>query len=333
MTQFQVRSELQQSVVSEEVSALIAVTRPILLGLLLALKRDIVASQGGYNKIKLKILPRLYRPGDGDCGICYEYAVHDAIKRGDSAIIEKVYDSLAHYCNVPGCRLDSILFGAEKTGAVQLIDSASDVLTDESRLLTGKRSQPPKLKAYLNMLAAAFSKETTRRSLPTSINGLWKADLFLGCTDSDRWVGTSVKINPKHLEAANGLRIGIVPAQEGRTDRITRDESRNLIICPLPYDGSFMETFYNAWGIVQQFLFADARLPKPVALPIPNHRRVAKELESRRDFLIMDVYHALEPLAQPYLLQNQTDNKVYIITRRDESVTQTMIAPISQIMR
>ena len=51
-TDFQVRSELQQSTISEEVSALIAVTRPILLGLLYALKREIVQSQGGYANIK-----------------------------------------------------------------------------------------------------------------------------------------------------------------------------------------------------------------------------------------------------------------------------------------
>lgn len=333
MNEFRVRSELQQNPISEEVSALIAMTRPILLGLLFALKEDLINDQGGYDKIKLKLLPRLYRPGDGDCGICYEYAVHDAIRRKDSAIVEKVYDSLTRYCNVPGTALMSILFGAEKTGAAQLIDSAAGILTDDSRLLTGKRSQPPKLKAYLNMLAAAFSKETTRRSLPTSINGLWKADLFLGYTDSDRWVGTTVKINPAHLEAANGLRVGIIPAQQGKSDRIIKDEAKNLVICPLPYDGSFMEAFYNAWGIVQQFMFADARLPKPVALPIPNHRRVAKELESRRDFPVLDVLDALIPLAQPYLLHNETENKVYIISRRDAAITQTMIAPISQITK
>ena len=261
MNNVNVRSELQQNEISEEVGALIAVTRPILLGLLFALKDDVVAEVGGFDQVKLKMLPRLYRQGDGDCGICYEYAVHDAVRRQDPRVMERVYDALSRHCKVPGRKLESILFGAEKTGAAQLIDSANEILTDESRLLTGKRSQPPKLKAYLNMLAAAFSRPSTRKSLPSSINGLWKADLFLGCVDSDRWVGTTVKVNRQHLEPANGLRVGIVPARHGQSDRIIKDDSKNLVICPLPYDGSFMETFYSAWFIVQQFIAADARLP------------------------------------------------------------------------
>lgn len=79
-----------------------------------------------------------------------------------------------------------------------------------------------------------------------------------------------LKINPSQLEAANGLRVGIVPASQGKGDAVRRDERKNLIICPLPYDGEFMEVFYNAWGIIQQFIKADARLPKEVSLPVPR---------------------------------------------------------------
>lgn len=50
-----------------------------------------------------------------------------------------------------------------------------------------------------------------RAKLPDSINGLWKADLFIGNTIMDNWVGTTVKINPSQLESARGLRLGIKP--------------------------------------------------------------------------------------------------------------------------
>ena len=328
MNNMNIRKESQLNPVADEVSALIAVVRPILRGLLIGLKQDVVKEVGGINLVKLKMLPRLYLKGDGDCGICYEYAVHDAIHRNDGLILDRVSDALTK-CKVPGSNVESILFGAEKTGAVQLIDEASKILTDDSRLLTGTQSQPPKLKAYLAKAAKAFRKSGSRDMLPTSIKGLWKADLFVGCTDSDRWVGATVKINPLQLEAATGLRLGIVPARQGSSDLVKVDNDRNLVVCPLPYDGSFMEIFYHGWQIVQQFILADAKIPKEVFLPSPAQRHVAQELFIRREFPIFDVIEALTPMSQPFLLQNQTENMhVDELSQNLTSMTNTVIAPI-----
>jgi hypothetical protein len=72
-----VREQRQLNPVADAVLALTAVARPILLGTLYALKADVVAEVQGYPNVKLKMLPRLYKAGDGDCGICFEYAVHE----------------------------------------------------------------------------------------------------------------------------------------------------------------------------------------------------------------------------------------------------------------
>lgn len=329
--QLDLRVETQRSPIADDVSALFAIVRPIMLGLLDSLQRDVVKKAGGRDVIDVQMLARLRRQGDGDCGICYEYAVHDAVRTKNSLVIERVADALKR-CKVPGTAHESILFGVEKNGAQQIIATAREVLTDDSRLLTGKQSQPPKLRNYLSQLAGAFRRPTTRASLPTSINGLWKADLFLGCTDSDRWIGTSVKINPKQLEGANGLRVGIVPAAEGRSDKIVTDTGKNLIICPLPYDGSFMEAFYNSWNIVQQFFAADAKLPKEVALPNGAHRQVARWLEERRDFPVVDVLDAMIAISQPELLE--TDEKeVSMFTKGAEpSHTGSIISPMAKML-
>lgn len=207
MNSINIQVEQQQGRVADEVSALIAVIRPILHGLLFAIKNDVVNETGGIHNLKLFMLPRVYRPGSGDCGICFEYAVHDAIQRKDPMIIERVHDSLTRFCRVPGNDTASILFGAEKTGALQLIGNADDLLTDNSRILTGAQAQPPKLKQYIQDLMQAFRRQNYRDQLPSSISGLWKADLFLGNRDTDRWVGTTVKINKSQLEGAQGLRI------------------------------------------------------------------------------------------------------------------------------
>lgn len=325
-----IRVEQQLNEVGDEVSAIIAVIRPIFYGLLHALKQEVVREVGGYAEVKLFMLPRLYRPGDGDCGICFEYAVHDAIRRGDQLITEKVNDSMRRYCRVPGQETSSILFGAEKSGAIQLLETAENLLTDDSRLLTGEQAQPIKLRRYINMLSAAFKKPSTRLALPYSISGLWKADLFLGMRDSDRWVGTTVKINPRHLEGAKGLRIAIVPSQQGRNDRIQVDHGKNLVVCPLPYDGAFMELFYVAWGIVQQFIAADAKLPREVNLPIASHRMAARLLEDRREFPLIDIIESLAPLAQPELLDSaEAQDHIDTLGEVAPDLT-TVIAPVSR---
>ncbi len=328
----QLRLQYQQNPVADEVSAVTAVVRPILEGVLYALKADVVAEVGGYENVKIKILPRLYRPGDRDCGICFEYAVHDALNRGEPCVLERLHDAMKVHCGVPGSVPASILFGVEKGGSLSLIETAKEKLTDESRLLAGVRGQPAKLKRHIDSIAAAFRRKEARAALPWSISGLWKADLFVGHTDVDRWVATTVKINPAHLEGARGLRIGIVPAREGSKDTVRRDDVRNLVICPLPHDGAFMEVFYKGWGVVQQFMAADAHVPKEVSLPRQAERQVARYLEDRREFPVLEVIEALKALAQPELLQTQ-GRSAALVSRREGPVeveTGTVIAPIAK---
>jgi hypothetical protein len=326
----QVRSQKQVNPLADEVSALIAVVRPILEGLLFGLKEDVVAEVGGYPAVKLKMLPRLYRRGDGDIGLCFEYAVHSAIRKGDPSIIERVSDALRK-CNVPGSALESLLFAVEKTGKLDLVDSVRAALTDDSRLLYGTRGRPLKLKRHIDQVASAFHRPSARRALPYSISGLWKADLFLGNTDSDGWVGTSVKVNSSDLRAANGLRIGIVPTRQGRNDRVIADGARNLIVCPIPYDGSYMELFYAAWRIVQQFVAADAQLPAEAALPLPPERQVARELAMRREANLLEVVSVLEVQAQPELIAS-TEKRVTVSTEREGEgetpITESLLAPL-----
>jgi len=321
-----IRTEVQRNPVADEVSALVAVVRPILTGLLWGLKEDVVAEVGTREDVKLKMLPRLRRPGDGDCGICFEYAIHDAMRRGDQAVVERV-DAALKLCNVPGASPDSILFAVEKTGSEQFIDTARELVTEESRILSGTRGQPAKLYKHIEGIAQAFRRPTARAALPWSISGLWKADLFLGTTDSDRWVGTSVKINPDRLEGARGLRVGIVPASHTETDAPYKDDRRNLVVCPLLHDGNFMQVFYEGWQIVQAFLTADAHLPTEAALPRPPMREVARMLADRREYPVIEVHDALIAFSQPHLLETREHRANLVITRGDSVEVQSVLAP------
>ena len=216
----------------------------------------------------------------------------------------------------------------KKNGGQRLIDTASDVLTDDSRLLYGTRGQPAKLRKHLGNLAGAFKNPRTRLALPYSIRGLWKADLFVGFSDSDRWVGTTVKINPTQLEGAAGLRIGVVPTKQGKSDKVHRDDSKNLVICPLPHDADFMQTFYEGWRIVQAFIAADAQVPKEVSLPRPADREVCRILVERREFPIIDVIEAIKAFEQPGLLET-TEKGVDFQTLKGQPQTDMVLAPVS----
>ncbi len=301
-----IRKEIQLSEVSDEVSALFAMVRPILKGLLYSLKREHVDDVGGYRAIKLDTMFRLYRSGDGEVGICFEYAVHDAINVRSPQILDRIQTALS-LCRIGGDLPSSLLFGAEKTGALSLVSSIKSQLTDDSRLLSGTRGQPAKLRKHIDAVAASFRKLQYRDLLPYSICDTWKADLFIGQPTTDQWVATTIKINPSTLQGGRGLRIGIIPMHQGTSDSVRKDDSKNLIICPLPYDRSFMELFYRSWIIVKTLMNSGCNMPSETMLPVPPDRFVCHELVQRGRFRVIDVIEALDIFSQSHLLSRDNE--------------------------
>ena len=303
----QVQEEHQNAAVADHVSALVAVCRPIISGVLQSLSNEVAEGAGGRSQVLLYMLGRLPKSGDGDCGVAFEYAVHEAVLRKEPVVTERVSDALKQ-CKIIKGDPASILFAIEKSGAKQFISTELNLITKNSCVLSGKQGRPIKLQKHLNTLAAAFRRPTTRLALPQSIRGLWKADLFLGSTEPDHWVGTTVKINPTHLEAASGLRVAIIPSYSGKSDAIRMDQQKNLIVTPMPHDGSFMQVFYEGWRIVQALCESDFNMPKEVDLPNPMHREVARVFIERRKFPVEDVIAATAKFAQPELLATRVES-------------------------
>lgn len=327
----EVREERQRSAVAEDVSALVAVTRPILAGLLHSIGEEFLAAHGGRENLRLGDLGRVRKANDGDLGVAFEYAVHDAIVNRTPVVMERVSEALRR-CRIERGDPASILFAMEKSGAKQLIETRRDLITNDSRVLSGNRGQPVKLQRYMNQLAAAFHRPTTRLALPRSIQGLWKADLFLGSTLPDHWVGTTIKINPRQLEGAPGLRIAIVPTSSGRSDAIRRDDQKNLIVCPLPHDFSFMQTFHEGMRIVQVLAARDFRMPTDAELPNPMHREVARIYVERRDFSVREVIDAVGLFAQPELLETVPEQLSSLdFESSAHAQTSTMLGPIPRL--
>ena len=59
-------------------------------GTLFALEEEAAGDAGGREELLLRQLARAYRPGDGGCGICFDYAVHDAILRRDGHVMDRM---------------------------------------------------------------------------------------------------------------------------------------------------------------------------------------------------------------------------------------------------
>lgn len=297
--------------------------RPVLRSTLFALQGERVARLNGHAAITLTDLAREYREGDGDCGICFEYAVHDAIERADPLIQPRISEVLEKFCRLRG-ETRSVLFGAEKGKKLELLETAPGLFTPESTLLVGTANRPIKLERHLARVRRAFNQPEERTALPRSIRGLWRADLFVGTPAHDRWVATTLKTHSRDLEGAAGIRIGIYP-EETAGESPSLDAGRNLVLCPVPYERGFMELFYQCFVLVKKFLGADARVPKPVDLPGSPDRQVARWLEERREFPVLDVIASFESLAQPNLLVSSSVGDPYAV-----GTTTSAIAPVAR---
>jgi len=294
---------LQREDLSDAVQAKFALVIPVLQATLGSLARDRAQRFGGYEHVTLADLARETREGTGDAGICFELAVHQAIEARNPLIHPLISEVLDEHMGIRD-DADSILFGPEKNHVIPILESTQDALTEESRVWVGNRGQPPKLKRYIPQIINAFRRNEARNKLPRSISGIWKADLFLGGKSIDRWLGTTVKINPQQLVGAQGLRVGIYPKRNDQ-DTPRLDDDLNLLRIPLPYETAFMEAFYKAFFLTRAFLKADARVPPEINLPDAEDRFVTRELEHRRQFTVTQVIGVLHDMAQQTLLETE----------------------------
>ena len=291
---------IQNDEVGEAVRARYTMVASILRAMLFSSQGEMVTALGGPTKITLEQLARIYQEGDGDYGICFEYALHDSIRSRQASIYPTIEEVLHSYCKIKGAP-ESILFGLEKNGTLNIVETAQDSLTDDARALVGKPGKPPFLKQRIAVLERAFRSVKHRDRLPHSIRGLWQADLFLGSPSAEQWVGTTLKVNRESLKGAPGLRIGVYPSS--KKEGPSRDSDKNLILCPLPYRSDFMVLFSASFQIAKQLMHSNAQMPKPPALVYEDDLAVAEWLSDRRAYPVMAILEALNPLMQPGLLK------------------------------
>lgn len=75
-------------------------------------------------------------------------------------------------------------------------------------------------------------------------------------------------------------------------------------------------------------------MPRPVDLPAPAHREVARVFVERRDFPVVEVVHATGKFAQPHLLETTTEEVTSQAFEAEvEPDTSTVITPFAAMGR
>jgi hypothetical protein len=321
----------QKNPVADEVSALVAVTGPIIAGVLRSVSAEVSNTFGERDQLPLKMLGRLRKEADGDCGIAFEYAVHDAVNSRDPIVVERVADAL-NICGIMPRLPASILFAMEKSGAQELISTEPGLVTDSSPVLLGEGGRPVSLRDSLSAIGAAFRLPGALLNVAQSIRGLWKTELFFGSADLDKWVRASLSISQALLASSKEPRIVVIPSTAGRSDTVRRDEQKNIVVCPIPRDGSFMRIFYEGWKIVQALCARNFEISAASGdIPNPLHREVARIYAERREFPILEVVEATRKFAQPELLTTSTETVSNVqFETTAVSATSTIITPVAR---
>lgn len=331
MSRMEIWEDRQKNPVADDVSALVAVTGPIIADVLRSVSAEVSNAFGERDRLPLKMLGRLRKEAAGDCGIAFEYAVHDAVNSRDPIVVERVADALDK-CGIARGDPASILFAMEKSGAQELISTEPSLVTDNSPMLLGEGGRPVSLRDSLSAIGAAFRLPGALLNVAQSIRGLWKTELFFGSADVDRWVRASVGISQVLLLAgAREPRIVVVPSMAGHSDAIRLDEQKNIVFCPVPHDGRFMQIFHEGWNIVQALCARNFEMPGSDDIPSPVHREVARIYAERREFPILEVVEATRKFAQPELLTTSTEVVPNVQFGTSAApATSTIITPIAR---
>ncbi|MDR1688929.1 MAG: hypothetical protein LBS21_10020 [Clostridiales bacterium] len=311
----------------------LALIAPILSGILYSTKQEAISGYGTHKEILLHQLARIYKDHDGMYGICFEYAVHHAIRRNEPSVISRINQALK-MCNVLGSQPSSVHLGFEKSNILQITSEAKKHFTSNSMLIFDEKKEPIRILDEIDLIEKSFRQKTQRNLLKAYMSDIWKSDLFIGNTDSDMWVAASVKVRPRYYTYYRGVRIEIIPARWNKEDKQVYKHKNGMIYCYLPYDNNFVQHFYTTWIMVSKVLNSDAKVPVERYLPLPKERKMALYLESRREYPVYNIIEELNAIAQnDIMLPIPPEKKLIELSDNKESLAQIIIMPAARLIR
>ncbi len=296
---------VQNEPVDEYGRALYAVGRSVLRALLDQLSGDDLADlntdRGDLTFRQLAKVVRLQRDkgmrGDG-----FEWAVHEALLGREPLVCEPLADALGRASVTLRGRVDhptSLLFGYERAKYLGFLDAVVAAGAD-SYILPDGSGRPFQFGPWVSVAAQGQMAESVLRP---RIRQIWKTDIFLSNQDESRYVAASIKSNWRQLEAARGIRIGIVPEATDLKARAYRPH-KGMHLAVLPDPDGFMGLFNDAYQAVGRAVASVGRQDAGHYFEKPSAKaqRIQAQLEKYQNALVVDLEDALNEAAQQQLI-------------------------------
>jgi hypothetical protein len=294
---------------SEPRRRLLKVALSCLEAILFSQPHWLLEEEGGTGKVRLRKLCRVFNSKhQGLRGICFEHAVHVAIRDGDDYLAPFVRSVIEQFCGLGG-QITSVHFAPEKNNVQGSVAVTVASIGDETTLFLEKGLVGPKLKQYVQQLALALYNESERDKLPREILAAPKTDIFVLSVTDNVAAAATLKLNPSAIEAGPGLTVAMYPEDADRAEQPRFDKKLGLLRVPLPYK-EFCELFGVAYNMVVTYLTEqDGQTPSWQIMPNSDHRFVCQEFERRLEKSVVDVIAelravvthpaALSPIAAP----------------------------------
>ncbi|MFL8710951.1 hypothetical protein Q3304_09295 [Clostridioides sp. GD02377] len=175
-------------------------------------------------------------------GVCWEYAVYNAIYYDDD-FIQNLLNLSINYLSGENTfyRLNAILWGGEKANLD--LDNINESINDEDLIWTSFGTY--KFKEYIDMIHKSFREKLFRKQLPEEIRDIWKTDLFVKKENSNIWYAVTVKWNKNDVKQYPGLSIGIhyehIKIQKHEINPYLINNS--FVRCSIPFEHNFGEYY------------------------------------------------------------------------------------------
>lgn len=301
----------QDAPVEEYGRALYAVARSIFRALIDSLtEEDLTDLNSPIDRITLRQLAKVVRldRDKGMRGDGFEWAVHEAVVGNEPLVSNPLVEVATRASKfVSGQQPTSILFGHERAKYLGFLDAVIGEAGNDSYILPEGSGRPYRFGPWIRVAAEGQRAEAR---LSERIKQIWKTDLFISLSGSEKYLAATVKSNAQLLEGGRGLRIGIVPESSKirRSSTVIYDNSRKLWIVTLPDPNGFMGLFNDAYMAVGRAICTVGKQTQPPYYTKPSAKAqiLQEQIEKYPTSLVSDIEEALNEAAQQHLVSAKT---------------------------